>query len=61
MKFMSGAFAVAEILRELGHDPDEIMVYDNTNLSVEVRDHRDLGRAASVFVLVDRADISRIN
>ncbi len=35
--------AVAEILRELGHDPDEIMVYDNTNLSVEVRDHRDLG------------------
>ncbi len=34
--------AVAEMLREHGYDPDEIMVYDNSGLSVEVRDQRDM-------------------
>ena len=34
--------AVAEILRERGHNPDELMVYDNADLSVETRDERDL-------------------
>ena len=33
--------AVAEVLRELGHDPDEVMVYDNSGLSVETREVRD--------------------
>ena len=35
--------AVAELLRELGHDPDEVMVYDNAGLTVEERDRRDIG------------------
>ncbi len=34
--------AAAEILREFGYDPDEIMVYDNSDLSAEERDERDL-------------------
>jgi len=34
--------AAAEILREFGYDPDEIMVYDNSDLSAEARDERDL-------------------
>ncbi len=34
--------AAAEVLREYGHDPDEIMVYDNSELSAEQRDQRDL-------------------
>ncbi|MCY4021204.1 MAG: DNA-directed RNA polymerase subunit beta [Chloroflexi bacterium] len=34
--------AVAEILRELGYDPDEIMVYDNSDLAADMRDERDL-------------------
>ncbi len=34
--------AAAEILREIGYDPDEIMVYDNSELSSEARDERDL-------------------
>ena len=34
--------AAAEILREAGYDPDEIMVYDNSELSAEARDARDL-------------------
>ena len=34
--------AAAEILREFGYDPDEIMVYDNSELSAEARDERDL-------------------
>ncbi len=34
--------AAAEILREFGYDPDEIMVYDNSGLSAEARDERDL-------------------
>ncbi len=34
--------AVAEVLRELGYDPDEIMVYDNADLAVDTRDERDL-------------------
>ena len=34
--------AVAEMLREHGYDPDEIMVYDNKGLSAEVRDQRDM-------------------
>ncbi len=33
--------AVAEILRELGHNPDEVMVYDNSGLSIETRELRD--------------------
>ena len=33
--------AVAEVLRELGYDPDEIMVYDNSNLGADTRDERD--------------------
>ena len=34
--------AAAEILQEFGYDPDEIMVYDNSELSAEERDERDL-------------------
>ena len=34
--------AVAEVLRDQGYDPDEIMVYDNTDLRAELRDQRDL-------------------
>ena len=34
--------AVAEILREFGYDPDEIMVYDNSGLAAEERDRRDM-------------------
>ncbi len=34
--------AVAEMLRDLGYEPDEIMVYDNSDLSIEVREQRDL-------------------
>ncbi len=34
--------AVAEMLREFGYDPDEIMIYDNSDLSAEARDERDL-------------------
>ncbi len=34
--------AVAEMLRENGYDPDEIMVYDNSELSDETRDQRDM-------------------
>ena len=34
--------AAAEILREFGYDPDEIMVYDNSELSADERDERDL-------------------
>ena len=34
--------AVAEMLREFGFDPDEIMVYDNSDLGAEARDRRDL-------------------
>ncbi len=34
--------AVAEMLREFGFDPDEIMVYDNSDLGAEARDVRDL-------------------
>ena len=34
--------AVAEVLREHGYDPDEIMVYDNSELSGDERDKRDL-------------------
>ena len=34
--------AIAELLRERGHDPDEVMVYDNAELSVETRDRRDI-------------------
>ncbi len=34
--------AAAEILREFGYDPDEIMVYDNSDLTAEARDERDL-------------------
>ena len=34
--------AAAEVLREFGYDPDEIMVYDNSELSAEERDERDL-------------------
>ena len=34
--------AVAEVLRELGYDPDEIMVYDNADLTADIRDERDL-------------------
>ncbi len=33
--------AVAEVLRELGYDPDEIMVYDNSDLTADTRDERD--------------------
>jgi len=33
--------AVAEMLREFGHDPDAVMVYDNSELSTEERDNRD--------------------
>ena len=33
--------AVAEMLREYGHDPDAVMVYDNSELSLEERDNRD--------------------
>ena len=33
--------AVAEVLREFGHGPDEIMVYDNSDLPAEMRDRRD--------------------
>ena len=34
--------AAAEVLREFGYDPDEIMVYDNSELSADARDERDL-------------------
>ncbi len=34
--------AVAEVLRELGYDPNEIMVYDNSDLAADMRDERDL-------------------
>ncbi|MCY3778739.1 MAG: DNA-directed RNA polymerase subunit beta [Chloroflexi bacterium] len=34
--------AVAEMLREAGYDPDEIMVYDNSELSADVRDQQDM-------------------
>ncbi len=34
--------AVAEMLREFGYAPDEIMVYDNSDLSDELRDQRDM-------------------
>ena len=34
--------AAAEILQEFGYDPDEIMVYDNSELSADARDERDL-------------------
>ena len=34
--------AVAEILRELGYDPEKIMVYDNSDLAADARDERDL-------------------
>jgi len=33
--------AVAEMLREYGHDPDAVMVYDNSELALEERDNRD--------------------
>jgi len=33
--------AVAEMLREYGFDPDAVMVYDNSELSIETRDERD--------------------
>ena len=33
--------AVAEMLREFGFNPDEVMVYDNSELSIEERDRRD--------------------
>ncbi len=41
--------AVAEMLREFGHDPDSIMVYDNSELSIEERDTRD-ARAVDVSI-----------
>ena len=34
--------AAAEVLRGFGYDPDEVMVYDNADLPIEVRDRRDL-------------------
>ena len=34
--------ALAEMLRELGYDPDKVMVYDNSDLQPEVRDQRDM-------------------
>ena len=34
--------AAAEVLRDFGYDPDEVMVYDNADLPIEVRDRRDL-------------------
>lgn len=34
--------AVAEVLRDLGCDPDEMMVYDNADLPLETRDRRDM-------------------
>ena len=34
--------AVAEILRDFGYDPVEIMVYDNTDLPLDLRDRRDM-------------------
>ena len=33
--------AVAEMLRESGYDPDDVMVYDNSELTIETRDQRD--------------------
>ena len=41
--------AVAELLREFGHDPDAVMVYDNSELSSEERDNRD-ARAINVSI-----------
>ena len=41
--------AVAEMLREFGHDPDAVMVYDNSELSSEERDNRD-ARAIDVSI-----------
>ncbi len=41
--------AVAEMLREFGHDPDAVMVYDNSELSSEERDNRD-ARAVNVSI-----------
>jgi len=34
--------SVAEALKDFGYDPIEVMVYDNTDLSLEVRDRRDM-------------------
>ena len=33
--------ATAELLREYGYDPDEVMIYDNSELSAETRDQLD--------------------
>ena len=33
--------AVSEMLREFGYDPEAVMVYDNSELSIEARDNRD--------------------
>ncbi len=41
--------AVAEMLREFGHDPELVMVYDNSPLSIEERDNRD-ARAVEVSI-----------
>ena len=41
--------AVAEMLREFGHDPELVMVYDNSELSIEERDNRD-ARAVEVSI-----------
>ncbi len=41
--------AVAEMLREFGHDPELVMVYDNSALSIEERDNRD-ARAVEVSI-----------
>ena len=47
--------AVAEILRELGYDPDAIMVYDNSELPADMRDERDLAALrASLCLWIDR-------
>ena len=32
---------LAEWLRELGYDPDEILIFDNTNMTLSEREHRD--------------------
>jgi DNA-directed RNA polymerase subunit beta len=34
--------SVAEALKDFGYDPVEVMVYDNTGLSLDVRDRRDM-------------------
>ena len=41
--------AVAEMLREFGHDPALVMVYDNSELSIDERDNRD-ARAVEVSI-----------